>query len=135
MTMTTTLNRSRSPSRSIVRRPGGPARSSSRRAPPGIDTRPIRSETRATLVRSIASGRRWLNEIVTGNATGPEAIAARERCTPRHVTKLMSLAFLAPDLVQAAIDGRLPRGVGVSRLTDAPDRVVAAMGRARALTR
>ena len=85
-----------------------------------IDARPIRSETRATLVRSIALGRRWLNEIVTGNAAGPEAIAARERCTPRHVTKLMSLAFLAPDLVQAAIDGRLPRGVGVSRLTDAP---------------
>ena len=89
-------------------------------SPTRIDTRPIRSETRATLVRSIALGRRWLNEIVTGNATGPEAIAARERCTPRHVTKLMSLAFLAPDLVQAAIDGRLPRGVGVSRLTDAP---------------
>ncbi len=72
------------------------------------------------IVRSIALGRRWLNEIVTGTATGPEAIAMRESCTPRHVTKLMSLAFLAPDLVQAAIDGRLPRGVGVSRLTDAP---------------
>jgi hypothetical protein len=33
---------------------------------------------------------------------------------------MISLAFLAPDLVQAAIDGRLPRGIGVSRLFDAP---------------
>jgi hypothetical protein len=30
----------------------------------------------------------------------------------------ISLAFLAPDLVKAAIDGRLPRGMGVARLAD-----------------
>jgi site-specific DNA recombinase len=30
----------------------------------------------------------------------------------------VSLAFLAPDLVKAAIDGRLPRGTGVVRLAD-----------------
>jgi len=32
----------------------------------------------------------------------------------------ISLAFLAPDLVKAAIEGRLPRGLGVARLCDAP---------------
>ncbi len=32
----------------------------------------------------------------------------------------ISLAFLAPDLVKAAIEGRLPLGIGVSRLRDAP---------------
>jgi len=32
----------------------------------------------------------------------------------------ISLAFLAPDLVNAAIDGRLPHGMGVTRLTDLP---------------
>jgi site-specific DNA recombinase len=32
----------------------------------------------------------------------------------------ISLAFLAPDLVTAAIEGRLPRGIGVTRLRDAP---------------
>jgi site-specific DNA recombinase len=30
----------------------------------------------------------------------------------------ISLAFLAPDLVKAAIDGRLPLGMGVARLAD-----------------
>jgi hypothetical protein len=30
----------------------------------------------------------------------------------------ISLAFLAPDLVKAAIEGRLPRGMGVARLCD-----------------
>jgi site-specific DNA recombinase len=32
----------------------------------------------------------------------------------------ISLAFLAPDLVKAAIDGRLPFGMGVVRLSDLP---------------
>jgi len=32
----------------------------------------------------------------------------------------ISLAFLAPDLVKAAIDGRLPHGMGVARLADLP---------------
>jgi hypothetical protein len=30
----------------------------------------------------------------------------------------ISLSFLAPDLVKAAIEGRLPHGMGVSRLAD-----------------
>jgi site-specific DNA recombinase len=32
----------------------------------------------------------------------------------------LSLAFLAPGIVEAAIEGRLPRGFGVMRLTDPP---------------
>ncbi|HEY1944750.1 MAG TPA: hypothetical protein VGH40_21765 [Roseiarcus sp.] len=32
----------------------------------------------------------------------------------------LSLAFLAPDIVKTAVDGKLPRGFGVSRLTDLP---------------
>jgi hypothetical protein len=32
----------------------------------------------------------------------------------------ISLAFLAPKLVQAAVEGRLSRGIGVTRLRNAP---------------
>jgi site-specific DNA recombinase len=32
----------------------------------------------------------------------------------------ISLAFIAPGLVKAAIAGRLPRGIGVAVLRDAP---------------
>jgi site-specific DNA recombinase len=32
----------------------------------------------------------------------------------------ISFAFLAPDLVKATIDGRLPHGMGVARLADSP---------------
>jgi hypothetical protein len=88
-------------------------------APPQ-DDRPIRAETRAKLVSSIARGRRWLDEIVTGAVSSINQIAAREGCSIRQVHMTISLAFLAPNLVQAAVEGRLPRGIGVARLRDAP---------------
>lgn len=82
--------------------------------------RPIRSETRATLIASIARGRRWLDELITQPAANAESVAKREKCSLRQVNMTISLAFLAPDLIRAAIDGRLPRGIGVTRLRDAP---------------
>jgi len=86
----------------------------------GQDVRPIRSETRLALVTSIACGRRWLDDIVTGVVADVEEIAAREKCSVRQVNMTISLAFLSPTLVKAALDGRLPRGIGVARLRDAP---------------
>ena len=84
------------------------------------DPRPIRAETRAKLVSAIAKGRHWLDELIAGMVTNVEQIAATENCTVRQVNMMISLAFLAPSLVQAAIDGRLPRGVGIANLRDAP---------------
>jgi hypothetical protein len=82
--------------------------------------RPERAERRARLVAVIARGRRWLDEIVSGLVTDVEEIASRENCSSRQVNMTISLAFLAPDLVRAAVEGRLPRGIGVERLRDAP---------------
>jgi site-specific DNA recombinase len=82
--------------------------------------RPIRSETRATLVASIARGRRWLDQLVADGTATTEGIAKREGCSVRKVNMTISLAFLAPDLVKAAIDGRLPHAMGVARLADLP---------------
>jgi site-specific DNA recombinase len=84
------------------------------------EVRPIRIERRARLVNAIARGRRWLDEIVSGSATDIEQIATRQKCSVRQVNMTISLAFLAPDLVKAAVEGRLPRGIGVERLRDAP---------------
>jgi site-specific DNA recombinase len=91
--------------------------------PDGIapqDLRPIRAENRATLVAAIARGRRWLKELVDDATAGAESIAERECCSARKVNMTISLAFLAPDLVKAAIEGRLPHGMGVARMADLP---------------
>ena len=49
-----------------------------------------------------------------------ESIAKRERCSPRKINKTISLAFLAPELVKAAVVGTLPHSMGVARLFDLP---------------
>jgi DNA invertase Pin-like site-specific DNA recombinase len=87
---------------------------------PPQQLRPIRSETRSRLVASIVRGRRWLDELIADPTANADSIAKREDCSARKINMTISLAFLAPDLVKAAIDGRLPHGMGVARLTDLP---------------
>jgi hypothetical protein len=86
---------------------------------PKSEIRPTRIERRARLVSAIARGRRWLDEIVSGSVTDVQQIATRQKCSVRQVNMTISLAFLAPALVRAAVEGRLPRGIGVERLRDA----------------
>jgi site-specific DNA recombinase len=74
----------------------------------------------AAFFAAIARGRCWLDEIVSGSMTDVQHIAKRQKCSARQVNMTISLAFLAPDLVRAAVEGRLPRGIGVERLRDAP---------------
>ena len=84
------------------------------------DPRPIRAETRAKLITAIAKGRCWLDELIAGTVTNVEQIATREKCSIRQVNRTITLAFIAPTLIQAAVDGRLPRGIGVATLRDLP---------------
>jgi len=71
--------------------------------------RPMKAERRTALIKSIARGRAWLDEIVSGTAS-IEGIAARQKCSVRQVNMTISMAFI----------GRLPRGIGVATLRDAP---------------
>lgn len=49
-----------------------------------------------------------------------EVIAAREHRSERSIRMTLSLAFVAPPIVAAAIEGRLPRGFGSKGLMDLP---------------
>ncbi len=82
--------------------------------------RPIRMEERARLLKAIAVARRWLDELIAGTITEVATIAAREQKTERSVRMTLSLAFLDPVIIKAAVEGKLPRGYGVSRLVDLP---------------
>lgn len=80
----------------------------------------IRAEARARLLIGVATARQWLDELVRGEVTDFDAIAQREARSERSVRMLLSLAFLAPDIVSAAIAGTLPRKVGLSDMTNLP---------------
>jgi hypothetical protein len=85
---------------------------------PRKNVRPERADRRARLVCAIARGRRWLDDIIAGSVADAAQLAKRERCTVRQVNLTLSLAFLAPQLVKAAVEGRLPRGINIERLRD-----------------
>jgi site-specific DNA recombinase len=82
-----------------------------------IPASPIRAERRAGLIRAIARGRQWLDEIVAGT-TSIDGLAQRQNCSVRQINMTLSMAFLAPAIVKAAIEGRLPRGIGIAQLRD-----------------
>ena len=87
---------------------------------PRNQARPLHAERRLNLIRAIARGRMWLGQLATGAAEDVSQIAAQNNCSIRHVNMTISMAFIAPDLVRAAIEGRLPRGIGIASLRDAP---------------
>jgi site-specific DNA recombinase len=59
-------------------------------------------------------------DVISGRVTNITELCTREECSVRQVNMTISLAFLAPNLVKAAVEGRLPRGIGVERLRDLP---------------
>ena len=72
------------------------------------------------MLAGIARARLWLDVIMAGRIADTNALAEREGISERSARQLLSLAFLAPDIVEAAASGTLPRGFGVSSLTDLP---------------
>ena len=62
----------------------------------------------------------WRCEVVRGDAKDLAELAHREKRSERSVRMILTLAFLAPDIVTAAIAGTLPRGLGLSGMTDLP---------------
>jgi hypothetical protein len=52
--------------------------------------------------------------------SGVAAVIAAPKGDGTRKLSVDTLAFLAPELVKAAVERRLPRGIGVTRLRDAP---------------
>ncbi len=59
-------------------------------------SRPMESDERNRLIRSIARARSWLEELVKGSVGDIAELAARENRTPRSIRMTLSLAFLDP---------------------------------------
>jgi site-specific DNA recombinase len=78
------------------------------------------ANARAILIEALRDAHRWLDAPPSDPRLTLESIASREDKTVRSIRMTMSLAFLTPDIVKAAVEGRLPRGFGLKRLVDLP---------------
>ena len=86
---------------------------------PDRSTRPMKAEDRARILKGIARGRSWLQELTSGSVANPDAIAEREGCSERAIRLTLSLAFLSPAIIRL-VAGRLPRGIGIKHLASLP---------------
>ncbi len=96
--------------------------------------RPMPHGARVILIEAISQAHRWLDKLLADPNETVEAIASRVGKTERSIRMTLSLAFLAPDIVKAAIDGRPPRGFGLKRLIESSDGL-ARVGRTIAVFR
>lgn len=69
------------------------------------------------LIRAVACGRAWFEELASGKAASFREIAERAGVTDRYVSRVVNLAFLAPDVVEAILRGEQPAGMSVKTLT------------------
>ncbi len=58
------------------------------------------------LVGLIAKAHRWLDLVTTGSVSTLEGLAKAEYADPTDVSRILPLAFLAPDFVQTIVEGR-----------------------------
>ncbi|CAN5239774.1 hypothetical protein BH10PSE7_BH10PSE7_36100 [soil metagenome] len=80
----------------------------------------MKIEHRMRMLRALHSGLIWLDELRNNKLPDAETLAVREGCSERKIRQTVSLAFLAPDIISTAVEGRLPRGLGLTRLTELP---------------
>jgi site-specific DNA recombinase len=65
-------------------------------------------KTEKRLIDLLAKAHDWLSRLTSGRSDGVGAIAAEEGCTASFVTRVIYLAFLAPDIVQRVAQGNCP---------------------------
>ena len=68
------------------------------------------------LIKAIARGRIWFDQLVTAQVPTREKIAQANGVSAQYVATLLPLAWLAPDIVEAILQGRQPKGLSVERL-------------------
>jgi len=64
-----------------------------------------------TLVKAIARAFRWRRIMETGRFATLNELAAAEKINSSYVSRLLRLTLLAPDIVEAILDGRQPEGM------------------------
>ena len=72
---------------------------------PGGATNPSLSGADTILLKALTPAFRWRRMRETGRFSTIEEIAAAERINDSHVSRLLHLTLMAPDIVEATLDG------------------------------
>ena len=85
------------------------------RLPPGAPSRP---ELNNALVKALARAFRWERMLRSGEVATITELAEREEIAPSYMTRLLRLTLLAPDIVEAILDGKQGQEVTLARVLE-----------------
>jgi hypothetical protein len=69
-----------------------------------------------TLIKALVRAHRWRRRIENGQARSITDLAEQEGVTDAYVCRLLPLTCLAPDIVEAILDGRQPKGLRLAEV-------------------
>jgi hypothetical protein len=80
---------------------------------------PAKPRPDETLIRALARAHRWKRLLDDGKYRSAGELAEAEGVTRSFVNRLLRLTLLAPDIVEAILEGRQPKAMQLEELTDA----------------
>jgi hypothetical protein len=69
-----------------------------------------------TLIKALVRAHRWRRKIESGQAKSITDLAEQEGVTVAYVCRLLPLTCLAPDIVEAILDGRQSKGLRLAEM-------------------
>jgi hypothetical protein len=69
-----------------------------------------------TLVKALVRAHRWRRRIESGKARSITDLAEHEGVTVAYVCRVLPLTCLAPEIVEAILDGRQPKGLRLAEM-------------------
>ena len=85
---------------------------------PGLAQQKHRSRCDPVLIKAIVRGRAWFEELASGRTRAVQELASRDGIGRRYIRRLVCLAFLTPELVEAGLQGRQPVALTATRLME-----------------
>jgi len=84
-------------------------------APTGMDDwAPPQPKQDDTLIKALARAQRWRRKIETGKISSIRQLAENEKISSSYLARILRLALLAPDIIEAILDGRQPKGLALA---------------------
>jgi hypothetical protein len=71
-----------------------------------------------TLIKAVARAFRWRGMLESGAFATINELAAAEKINPSYVSRVLRLTLLAPEMVEAILDGRQPKGMTLPALLE-----------------
>ena len=79
---------------------------------------PPRARIDSTLIKALARAHRWKRMLDDGRYGSVSELAAAEKLDRGYLGRILMLTLLAPDIVEAVLDGRQPAELGVHVLRE-----------------